>query len=60
MASSVDTLYLWVDDLDLVMHLLNENEDFYAGINTVVEEVANVLIVVLFPLRTFNFIRDGS
>ena len=58
MASSVETLYLWGDDLDLVMRLLNEDEDFYADINTFVEEVGNVLIVVLFPLRTFNIIRE--
>ena len=60
MASSVETVYLWGDDLDLVMRLLNADEDFYADINTVVEEVGNVLIVVLFPLRTFHFIREGS
>ena len=59
MASSVETLYQWGDDLDLVMRLLNEDEDFYADINTVVEELGNVLIVVLFPLRTFNIIREG-
>ena len=60
MASYVETVYLWGDDLELVMRLLNEDEDFYADINTVVEEVGNVLIVVLFPLRTFNIIRESS
>ena len=48
MASSVETVYLWGDELDLVMRLLNEDEDFNADIDRVVEEVDNVLIVVLF------------
>ena len=48
MASSVETVYLWGDEFDLVMRLLNEDEDFNADIDRVVEEVDNVLIVVLF------------
>ena len=48
MVSSVETVYLWGDELDLVMRLLNEDEDFNADIDRVVEEVDNVLIVVLF------------
>ena len=48
MASSVATVYLWGDELDLVMHLLSEDEDFIADIDRFVEEVGNVLIVVLF------------
>ena len=61
MASSVDNVYLWGDDLDLVMRLLNEDEDFNADINAVVEEVGNVLYSYGISVENiFNFIREGS
>ena len=61
MASSVDNVYLWGDDLDLVMQLLNEDEDFNADINAVVEEVGNVLYSYDISVENiFNFITEGS